>query len=703
MVPDRAVIESQLEKVLKSKAFAKAPRLKQFLQFVVGEWFNGGEGNLKEATIGILLFGREAGYDSTKDALVRTTASRVRQKLQIYYQTEGESDAWFIEIPADGYVPRFTLRTGQPSPATDIRTEESFPARASEDFTDSPTEAKALWQLLKRAKVGAAILFATLALATTLILAWPTLNRDSTVMAFSQLTNDGLPKDGLLFTDGSTVYFTERLHGHPVAVSVPVTGGAVKPLDLPLPEPILFDMAPGHRFLVSAVGALWEWSPGASPRRLADHDVNAASWLSDSGWAEAFPTQDQLRLHTQNSQRLISLPDRISDLAWSAADEVLRFTVTTLRTENSGIWEIRGLNATPRLIPSYPPGATHGAWTPDGKLFVFLAKSDAGLDIWTAREGFQRKRLAPVRLTHGPLDYRAAVPTPDGRCILAIGHQEREELMRYDAAVKEFVPFLGGIRAVEVDFSRDRRWIAYISFPQRTLWKAKADGSDALQLTYPPVKAIEPHWSPDGSSLAFMGQLPDGRRRVYIIPVEGGPPKEAASFDTGDQGVPTWSPDGTRIVWGELLYRKPHAEMAVHVLDLKRATLEEVPGSKGVWTPRWSPDGRYIVGTTPDSHALRLLDWRTGEWQQLADFRHIEYPAWTADSSSFYFFGIGPTIYDRAIYRMSVHKMKLERVVNLGNLQPPTAFQWYGITPEGSPLALRGLQITELYALHLTR
>jgi hypothetical protein len=68
--------------------------------------------------------------------------------------------------------------------------------------------------------------------------------------------------------------------------------------------------------------------------------------------------------------------------------------------------------------------------------------------------------------------------------------------VRYDPKSKQFAPFLAGISAGELDFSRDGKWITYVSYPEQALWRSRVDGSDRLQLTYPPVLASLPHWSP---------------------------------------------------------------------------------------------------------------------------------------------------------------------------------------------------------------
>ena len=62
----------------------------------------------------------------------------------------------------------------------------------------------------------------------------------------------------------------------------------------------------------------------------------------------------------------------------------------------------------------------------------------------------------------------------------------------YDTKSRQFSPFLGGISAEYVSFSRDGQWVAYVSYPEGTLWRSKLDGSSRQQLTYPPMYPVLP-------------------------------------------------------------------------------------------------------------------------------------------------------------------------------------------------------------------
>src|SRR5207248_4945158 len=135
-----------------------------------------------------------------------------------------------------------------------------------------------------------------------------------------------------------------------------------------------------------------------------------------------------------------------------------------------------------------------------------LGSGPTGQDIWALREsaGFlPRGSSGPFQLTNGPLSFSFPKPSPEGKKLFVQGSQPRAELVRYDPQSGQFVSFLAGISAGDLDFSRDSRWVAYISYPDYTLWRSRLDGSDRLQLTYAPVWAALPRWSPDGKEIAY--------------------------------------------------------------------------------------------------------------------------------------------------------------------------------------------------------
>ncbi|HSC56516.1 MAG TPA: hypothetical protein VLC51_04905, partial [Nitrospira sp.] len=206
-----------------------------------------------------------------------------------------------------------------------------------------------------------------------------------------------------------------------------------------------------------------------------------------------------------------------------------------------------------------PPREGSGSWTPDGKYYVFISVADGtrSLNIFAVPDSaglFRRSSRKPVQLTFGPLAYWGTVS--DRKHLLVGGFDNRGELERYDMAAKQLVPYLGGISATQVAFSKDEKWIAYISLVDNSLWVSRIDGTAKLQLTYPPNQAALPRWSPDGSKVSFMSAQPGKPWKIFVISGQGGTPEELLPQDTSESD-PGWSPDGHRLVFSRLVSGRP--------------------------------------------------------------------------------------------------------------------------------------------------
>ncbi len=109
----------QLNRILSSKAFRQADRLKRFLSFVVTETLSGRGDRLKEFAVGVEVFGKDTSFDPRNDPIVRVQARRLRAQLSRYYREEGQEDELVIEMPKGGYAPIFRpLKSAAPKRAT---------------------------------------------------------------------------------------------------------------------------------------------------------------------------------------------------------------------------------------------------------------------------------------------------------------------------------------------------------------------------------------------------------------------------------------------------------------------------------------------------------------------------------------------------------------------------------------------------------
>lgn len=104
----------ELQAVLSSQEFVRAPRLAHLLSYLCEKLFAGEAHQIKEYSIALEVFNRAPSFDQDSDSIVRVEANRLRKRLAEYYAGEGASHALQISIPVGQYVPRFELRKLEP-------------------------------------------------------------------------------------------------------------------------------------------------------------------------------------------------------------------------------------------------------------------------------------------------------------------------------------------------------------------------------------------------------------------------------------------------------------------------------------------------------------------------------------------------------------------------------------------------------------
>ena len=104
---DPAQVRRQLDRLLSDPHFSHSRRFPDFLRFVVQHTLAGQTDTLKERTLGIEVFGKEADYDTSTDPIVRVTAAEIRKRIAQYYQEPGREGELRITLPSGTYVPKF--------------------------------------------------------------------------------------------------------------------------------------------------------------------------------------------------------------------------------------------------------------------------------------------------------------------------------------------------------------------------------------------------------------------------------------------------------------------------------------------------------------------------------------------------------------------------------------------------------------------
>ena len=310
------------------------------------------------------------------------------------------------------------------------------------------------------------------------------------VLNWAQLTTDGRPKYGLA-TDGARLYFSAAMPEYGPflrLLQVPVTGGESAAIPTTLASCKLLDISPDHSGLLVA-GSEVTWAEGAmyqvpvvggSARRVgavagyvafagAGYDAS----YSPNGRSIAYTLGHDLYLANSeggNSRKLVALPGFPTWPRWSPDGSRIRLaSIESLLAPASSIWEVGtdGKHLHP-LLPGWSDPASEccGVWTPDGKYYIFQSSKGGSTNLWAIREAgslFRRVNHEPARLTSGPAGAGTPLVSPDGRKLFVLTNHRRGELVRYDAKSRAFAPYLGGISAGFLDFSKDGQWIAYVA------------------------------------------------------------------------------------------------------------------------------------------------------------------------------------------------------------------------------------------------
>jgi Tol biopolymer transport system component/predicted Ser/Thr protein kinase len=532
------------------------------------------------------------------------------------------------------------------------------------------------------------------------------------VLATTQITHDGVPKLQV-FTDGSRIYLSERKVADQFLVQGSVAGGETSVLPTPFTDVFPTAVSPDHSQLlvferIQTERELQAWLlplPTGAPRRLSNVAGRWGTWSPD-GQHLLFARGTALfvgRADGTDAHKLVDLPGVAFYVRFSPDGRRIRFTL--VQNNAVSIWEVRSDGTDlHRVFPEWQGSLSEhaGVWTADGRYYLFLAKTGLLTEIWATREtsGMFRRRL-PLKLATGPLSFGQMAPSPDGKKLYVNGFDSRGELVRYDAPSHQFVPYLSGISAGELDFSRDGKWVTYVSYPDGSLWRSRIDGSDRLQLTYPPISAVLPRWSPDGTQIAFVDDEPGKHWRIMLMPTAGGTPTDAY-VENLNQLDPGWSSDGKRLLFGRVPTPGTTEKLEIQVLDLASHQISVIPGSDGFFSPRWSPDGQHMLALTESSKKLVLLDTKTGKWSEwINEPGAVAYPTWSSDGSYVYYSRVSTD--QPSFRRVRLGENYSELLIDLKDLPRYSGFigAWSGLTPDGSALFVRNLSTDEIYSLDL--
>ena len=622
------------------------------------------------------------------------------KKIRIALGDEADNPRFIQTLPGRGYRFICPVLTGNGKVAeAEYPAAAATPSEVRQKTPEVPEEERKNRRILKWLLAGFAVSVVSLVAAV-----WY-LRRPLPPPRISdsfQITHDGHPKD-LAGTDGSRLYLFFWFSGQQTISQVGIAGGEIVPFPVPLPSPWLYDVSQdGSSFLVGSEKngqqSLWDLQvPGGMVRGIANGGIESAAWSPDGrSVVYSTPANDIFIVKRDGTdlRKLVAAKDHNSgsgSFTWSPDGGIIRFD------SGGRIWEMSsdgsGLH---QVLPGWRPSSMLGGsrWTPDGKFFLFLASDNPpGGELWALderRTWAQQRASQPVRLASGPIRWGFPFPARDGKKIFASGFILRGEMVRYDAPTRELKPWMGGISAEFLTYSPDGKSIVYVTYPEGILWRANRDGTNLIQLTSPPFYPRNPRWSPDGSKILFCSGQFVKNSRVFIMSSLGGTPQSILPDDRKDRFDPNWSPDGEKILFASGVLPD------LQILDLASHKIVTLPGSQGIWSPRWSPDGRLIVGINR-SGGCSVFDFDSQRWSELQK-GECNYPIFSSNSQFVYF--IRGT--RDGVYRVGVSGGRVERVIDLKGFHHVGANGlWMGLDPTDTPMLIRDTSAADIYALTL--
>ena len=349
------------------------------------------------------------------------------------------------------------------------------------------------------------------------------------VTRIEQLTHDGLVKNSPFVGDGSHIYlsgadgyhFRYRIDGGQAVRENSI--GGFHFLDISPRRREALGIKPGDR---GAEDALWiiPLDDYRAAHRLAMVKTDGLAVWSSDGERVAYVRDRSLFVATRGGtsvRQLNTFEASIHSIRWAPDGQTIRTTVSAAndRRVTLTIWDVDVASGAARgVFPEHqaPADLSSAGWVRGDSNELFVGPY-AAPQVWMrhAHQGWVGGTQVLRQLTSDSMRFTDPVPNPDGTRIYALG-QAAPLLLRYDHGRDKFLPYLGGISAFNVLFSPDRTWAAYIRFPDLTLWRAAADGSNARPLTRPPMRVEGAAISPDGKRLAIRAGYPVARQKGVL-------------------------------------------------------------------------------------------------------------------------------------------------------------------------------------------
>ena len=501
-------------------------------------------------------------------------------------------------------------------------------------------------------------------------------------------------------SDGERIYYIERDGGHWNLMRTSLGGGDGQRVNVAAGNAMPLDIAPDKSSILIGTfekrgdeNQLWTMPvEGGAATRLGNMTAGSAMYSPDAKTI-AYTRGNSIWMMDADGghpRLVLNAAGAPTWLAWAPDGKRLRFTIGFgTGDESASIWEIsRDGTGLHKVLADWWPSAWKccGAWTPDGRYFVFSAASGGPANMWALREhgaSWRRSPPGPFQLTSGP----ASSGTLDrpGSSILFYNGVWRDETERLDVKTGKFSPLLPNAHAHLRSFSSDGKWIAYID-SRGSLVRSQTDGTQPVVLAAAEIyHPYFPRWSPDGRWIVFGASLAGKPPNSFLVPASGGHPEPLLPGDL-DMRDADWSNDGRKLVLSRVVGPKDSDPRELVLVDFETRRTEKLPGSENLFASRWSLDGRFISATVDDQSQLRLWDFSSKKWSLIARGTALGISVWSPDSRYLYFQDLLSA--GQSLRRYDVQTRRVELVAEFSeilNARAADRCAIEGVTPDGAP------------------
>ena len=203
-------------------------------------------------------------------------------------------------------------------------------------------------------------------------------------------------------------------------------------------------------------------------------------------------------------------------------------------------------------------------WSPDGNNMAFVSNRDGYSQIFVMNSDGTNE----IRLTDNDAQNYQPSWSPDGTKIVFLSNRDDP-----NRAIDDYFP--------------------------AEIYIMNSDGSNQIRLTNNDFHDYQPSLSPDGTKILFASDRyetdpDDTNGGIYIIDGDGSNEKPIINREFYDEGYPSWSPNGTKIVFSSYSYVNGNYD--IYTMNIDGSNLTNITNTQSYdMMPSWSPDGTKIA------------------------------------------------------------------------------------------------------------